>query len=52
MMEFVKNFGDIAPHALGLIGQVNKGQMKPVLGKIRDYYLSAMTKEEDESDQS
>eukprot|EP00091_Calanus_sinicus_P022567 TRINITY_DN7216_c0_g1_i1.p2 TRINITY_DN7216_c0_g1~~TRINITY_DN7216_c0_g1_i1.p2 ORF type:complete len:237 (-),score=63.23 TRINITY_DN7216_c0_g1_i1:318-1028(-) len=47
MMEFVKNFGDIAPHALGLVGQVNEGQMKPVLKKIRDFFLSAMTKEED-----
>lgn len=47
MVEFVKKFGDIAPHALGLVGQVNEGQMKPVLKKIRDFYLSAMTKEED-----
>jgi len=47
MVEFVKSYGEIAPYALGLVGQVNEGQMKPVLKKIRDYYLSAMTKEED-----
>ena len=47
MVEFVKNFGEIAPHALGLVGQVNEGQMRPVVKKIRDFYLSAMTKEED-----
>jgi len=47
MMEFVQKFGEIAPHALGLVGQVNEGQMMPVISKIRDYYLSAMTKEED-----
>jgi len=47
MMEFVQKFGEIAPHALGLVGQVNQGQMKPVISKIRDFYLSAMTKEED-----
>ena len=47
MMEFVQKFGDIAPHALGLVGQVNQGQMKPVISKIRDFYLSAMTKEQD-----
>ena len=46
MVEFVKNYGEIAPYTLGLVGQVNEGQMKPVLKKIRDYYLSAMTKEE------
>lgn len=46
MVEFVQNFGEIAPYTLGLIEQVNEGQMKPALKKIKDYYLNAMTKEE------
>jgi len=47
MQEFVNNFRTLAPGALGLNGQVNEGQMKPVLAKIRDYYMGALTSETD-----
>jgi len=47
MQDFIQNFKTVAPLTLGLEQQVNEGQMKPVLAKIRDYYLGALTTETD-----
>ena len=47
MLEFMEKFSEVAPHALGLHGQVNQGQLRALLGKVRDFYLSGMTREED-----
>jgi len=47
MLDFIKNFNELAPHALGLKGQVKEGQMDAVIKKVKDYYLSALTKEKD-----
>ena len=47
MEEFIHKFREVAPLALGLPGQVNPEDEKEVLGKIRDFYLSALTTEKD-----
>jgi len=47
MMDFMANFGEVAPHALGFADQVNEGQMKPLLSKVKDFFLSSLHKEED-----
>jgi len=45
MIDFMAKFGEVAPLALGLVDQVNEGQMKPLVNKVKDYYLSALHEE-------
>jgi len=47
MSEFLSKFEDVARHSLGLVGQVSKGEMQTVLKEIKDFYLGALTKEQD-----
>ena len=47
MSEFLSKFDEVAPHTLGLVGQVKEGEMELVLSKIKDFYLGALTKESD-----
>ena len=47
MSEFLSKFDEVAPHTLGLVGQVKEGEMEGVLSKIKDFYLGALTKESD-----
>ena len=47
MSEFLSKFDDVARHSLGLVGQVSRGDMQDVLRQIKEFYLGALTKEED-----
>jgi len=47
MSEFLSKFEDVARHSLGLVGQVKKGEMESVLKQIKEFYLGALTKEQD-----
>jgi len=47
MSEFLSKFEDVARHSLGLVGQVSKGEMQKVLKEIKEFYLGALTKEQD-----
>lgn len=47
MVEFLKNFDDVAIHTLGLENQVKSGDMAMVIKKIKEFYLSGMVKETD-----
>lgn len=47
MAELLKDFDKIAPLALGLKDQVREDQMGDMMNKIKRYYLSALTTEED-----
>jgi len=41
MLEMVKNFNSIAPHALGLVNEVPEGKMEDVVMKIKQKYVDA-----------
>jgi len=47
MTQFINNFKELAPIALGLKDQVNPDQLEPVLRKVKDFYLGALTTEVD-----
>jgi len=47
MMEFLKDFEKIAPHALGLTNQMADSSKEEVLSKIKNYYLKSLVDEKD-----
>jgi len=41
MLDLVKNFNSIAPHALGLVNEVPEGKMDEIVMKIKQKYVDA-----------